>query len=186
MNLAKSSDSSFAPGSFDYIFHRLLVLGMTDWPGYVSTVGSLLRPGGWAEMQDFDINIRGADGKSISEDWNFYHYFIEDCKAIGLDIQAGSQLGSRMRNAGVFCDIEDMFYKMPMKYTPEIPEGELMAKLNEKVMAVSSQALVRRVCGGRRSAEDVEKFVIEVKERFDATKPEEHSRFYVVTGQKVE
>lgn len=38
-------DPSFEAGSFDYIFSRFLVLGMTGWKGYVERCTSLLKPG---------------------------------------------------------------------------------------------------------------------------------------------
>jgi trans-aconitate methyltransferase len=38
-------DARFQPGSFDYVFSRLLVLGMTDWPSYVSRSVELVKPG---------------------------------------------------------------------------------------------------------------------------------------------
>jgi trans-aconitate methyltransferase len=38
-------DARFKPNSFDYIFSRLLVLGMTNWPDYVSRCVALVKPG---------------------------------------------------------------------------------------------------------------------------------------------
>lgn len=49
------ADERFQKATFDYTFNRMLVAGMTDWPGYVSTVYSLLRPGGWAEMHEIEF-----------------------------------------------------------------------------------------------------------------------------------
>ena len=184
MELAKSDDPRFAPGSADYIFHRLLFFGMTDWSGYVAAVGSLLKPGGWTEMQDYDINIKDSTGKSLSNEWTFYHYFIEDCEAIGLDVEAGRKLASYMQEAGLFGHISEKVYKVPIKRTPEIPEGDFMAELNEKWMGVSSQALMKRVCGGRRSAEEVEIFRADIAQRFTNTKPGDHCRLFVATAQR--
>jgi hypothetical protein len=39
-------------GSADFVFNRRLICGITDWPLYMQKVLWLLRPGGWAEMQD--------------------------------------------------------------------------------------------------------------------------------------
>jgi ubiquinone/menaquinone biosynthesis C-methylase UbiE len=38
-------DARFKKGSFDYIFSRLLVLGMTDWKGYIGRCIGLAKPG---------------------------------------------------------------------------------------------------------------------------------------------
>ncbi|CAO2654269.1 Nn.00g110020.m01.CDS01 [Neocucurbitaria sp. VM-36] len=48
--------SHFEANSFDYIFSRFLVLGMTDWKRYVERCVSLLKPGGWLEMHDLDMS----------------------------------------------------------------------------------------------------------------------------------
>jgi trans-aconitate methyltransferase len=38
-------DDRFEKGSFDYIFSRLLVLGMADWRGYIERCAALAKPG---------------------------------------------------------------------------------------------------------------------------------------------
>jgi trans-aconitate methyltransferase len=38
-------DDRFKKGSFDYIFSRLLVLGMADWNGYIKRCVALTKPG---------------------------------------------------------------------------------------------------------------------------------------------
>jgi trans-aconitate methyltransferase len=42
---ANSPDARFRPGTFDYVFSRLLILGMTDWKGYVQRCAALVKPG---------------------------------------------------------------------------------------------------------------------------------------------
>jgi trans-aconitate methyltransferase len=48
------SDSRMPHGAGDFVFNRLLLCGMADWPGYVRDVFAIVRPGGWVEMQDFE------------------------------------------------------------------------------------------------------------------------------------
>ena len=45
-------DPRLAPASFDLVFSRFLILGMTDWQRYIDTVAALLAPGGHAELHD--------------------------------------------------------------------------------------------------------------------------------------
>ncbi|PPJ50504.1 hypothetical protein CBER1_07718 [Cercospora berteroae] len=40
---------------FDYIFSRLLVCGMTNWPESIKREFSLLKSGGWAEIRDLNF-----------------------------------------------------------------------------------------------------------------------------------
>lgn len=44
------TDARLALGSADFVFNRMLICGITDWPLYMQKVLSLLRPSGWAEM----------------------------------------------------------------------------------------------------------------------------------------
>lgn len=41
----REPDSRFGIGTFDYIFSRLLVLGMTNWQDYISRCVALAKPG---------------------------------------------------------------------------------------------------------------------------------------------
>lgn len=45
-------DPRLAPASFDLVFSRLLIFGMTEWQRYVDAVAALLAPGGYAELHD--------------------------------------------------------------------------------------------------------------------------------------
>ena len=48
----QAPDPRLAPASFDLVFSRLLILGMTDWQRYIDIVATLLAPGGYAELHD--------------------------------------------------------------------------------------------------------------------------------------
>ncbi|OCL08998.1 S-adenosyl-L-methionine-dependent methyltransferase, partial [Glonium stellatum] len=45
-------DPRLAPGSFDLVFSRLLIFGMTDWQRYADAIATLLAPGGYAELHE--------------------------------------------------------------------------------------------------------------------------------------
>lgn len=51
--LAGASDERIKDGDVDYIYQRLLICGMTDWPGYVEQMTKLLRSGGYMEIHDY-------------------------------------------------------------------------------------------------------------------------------------
>lgn len=186
MELVNSSDCRFAMGSFDYVFHRLLVFALTDWPAYVSVVQSLLCPGGWTEMQDMDARFLDADGNSFGEKWWFYPLFVEDCEAIGLDTHVGSKLAALMTEAGSLKNVQETVYKLPLVPTPDLPEAELYAKLMEKNVGSATQALAKRVCGPRRSTDVIEKMSAEMTAELTKLKTGDHSRIFVAVGQKSE
>ncbi|KAL9121437.1 MAG: hypothetical protein Q9187_002007 [Circinaria calcarea] len=93
-------DARFSPGSIDYIFHRLLVLGMTDWAGYISDVASLLRPGGWAEMQDYVIKVY-RNGRECSTEWGWLNALNEVAGRKGIDLSCGSNIAKHMEQIGL-------------------------------------------------------------------------------------
>lgn len=94
---------------------------MTDWPGYVRRVSSLLKPGGWAEMQDYDMSIFDSAGKNVSDDWWHWSAFREDAAAMGLDTSVGSKLGAQMKDAGLV-DVGEKIYDVPCVYSDDLPE----------------------------------------------------------------
>ncbi|EKG16256.1 hypothetical protein MPH_06569 [Macrophomina phaseolina MS6] len=105
-------DGRFGPGSVDYAFHRLLICGMRDWQGYVDGVASMLRPGGWAELQDVDYVFYGADGTRIDRDWRWVGAMWDIAERLGLDIECGSHMAGYMRKAGLV-DISVREYRWP-------------------------------------------------------------------------
>ena len=77
-------DPRFKPGSFDYIFQRLLLFGMTKWPEYVSTVAALLKPGGWLEAQEATCQMRSQTEQNISDTWWHYPRWRQSATELGL------------------------------------------------------------------------------------------------------
>ncbi|CAD6592904.1 MAG: hypothetical protein ASARMPRED_006786 [Alectoria sarmentosa] len=74
------TDERLAPGTFDYIFSRLLICGMTDWAGYMrDTVAPLLKPGGWVEVQDLDY-VWYKHGHVCSGEWKWLQAINEGAK----------------------------------------------------------------------------------------------------------
>jgi SAM-dependent methyltransferase len=63
----ETGDEPFKAGSFDYVFSRLLSLGMTDWPGYFAKISSILAPEAFFEVHEFEVGHRDAGGVWISE-----------------------------------------------------------------------------------------------------------------------
>lgn len=44
--LVRDGRRGFEQGSYSYIFSRMLIFGMTGWPGYCELLYNLLKPGG--------------------------------------------------------------------------------------------------------------------------------------------
>lgn len=101
-----------APGSTDFIFSRLLTLGMTDWAGYVRDMVSLLRPGGWVEMQDYSLDWY-MHGSNCSEEWEWLKALFLAAQQKGWDLRAGRNIPLYMQEAGLL-DISVVTYRVPI------------------------------------------------------------------------
>lgn len=186
MKLSGAEDERFKDGSFDYVFHRLLVLGMTDWPGYAARVAALLAPGGWAEMQDYDMSIFNSAGENVSDSWWHWQAFKEDARAIGLDTDVGRKLSAIMRDAGLVA-VEEKMYDVPCCDSEELseelrPVGRLMGAMFYQPGYV--RALFERVCNGRKGREELDAIIKEGEEKYAGVKPGDHARMGVAWGRK--
>lgn len=184
MELVKNEakDPRFEPGSFDYVFERLLVFGVTDWPAHLSGLAGLLRPGGFLEAQEPSICCRKADGTRLSETWWHYRSWRDDAAAIGFDFEIGPRLSSRFEQTGLLGEIKESIYKCPPVSVPDRPE---LDGLGDNILPMFSGAM-GRMSGPRRSAEVMEQMQKDMSSTFAAgfEDGDEYS-FYAVVGQKV-
>ncbi|KAL8878940.1 MAG: hypothetical protein Q9198_003350 [Flavoplaca austrocitrina] len=100
------SHPRFDHGSTDFVFSRLLVCGMTDWQGYVKDMVSILRPGGWVEMQDLVIELY-LYGSQCSGEWEWMKAIHAAAEKKGLDLQCGRNIKGYMEEA----EVEDVVVK---------------------------------------------------------------------------
>lgn len=170
-------------GSVDYAFNRLLVCGMTDWPGYVSSIFSLLKPGGWLEMHEHDLIFYDKSGKVISSSWRWLNATIDSVKRKGLDPFAGSHIADYMRSAG-FVDIQVKEYKCPHGPMPDAPETKLIEAYDmTEVPRMYKRSMPRILEGSGYGTENLDAFYAEIDETMG---PEEgkHRKFRVAWGRK--
>ena len=127
LELAKSEskDVRFRAGTFDYIFSRLLVLGMTDWPGYFSAVTRLLALGGWLEAHEYYSAVFGADGNLLSSDWPSLNALRDLVERKGLDPRAAPNLSGRMKDYEL-CNVQETIYRQPYVEDPGAPETQVI------------------------------------------------------------
>ncbi|PIB00981.1 hypothetical protein CB0940_02126 [Cercospora beticola] len=97
---------------FDYIFLRLLVCGMINWPEFIKKEFSLLKSGGWAEIQDLNFVWYDGHENVISQNWKWHNKHEEICKQKGMDLKCGSKVKDWMNDAG-FVDVQTFEYSCP-------------------------------------------------------------------------
>lgn len=172
-------DPRFAAGSVDYAFHRLLICGMRDWQGYVDDVASMLRPGGWAELQDVDYVFYGADGERIDRDWGWVRIMRDLAEELGLDIECGSHMAAYMRKAGLV-DISVREYRWP--FGPD-KRGNLGQQAG--IAGVVTDLMPRMLAQRGYDAGQIAKLEVEWQAGL-AGEEGKHWKFIVTTGRKPE
>ena len=99
--------------SADFVFSRLLLDGMTDWEGYVRDVFKMLKPGCWAEMDDYVEDTFYTDNRIVPrEQWEWLRSIRAGGFRKGLDLDAGLNICRYMEEAG-FVDIQRWEYRVP-------------------------------------------------------------------------
>ena len=92
----------FTPGGLDYIFGRMLFLGINDWPRYFSIVSHALTSGGIIEHQDLDWKFyRVGTSECLSDKWEWHQAIVSAVKQAGLSTHAGSDAAPIMKVAGL-------------------------------------------------------------------------------------
>lgn len=106
IDLSKHDDhmsaESLAPGTVDYMFGRMLFLGISDWRQYFQIAAKALREGAILEHQDLDWNFysTGTD-ECLSDSWPWHARVMEAVEFAGLSKIAGSNAALLAEAAGL-------------------------------------------------------------------------------------
>ncbi|KAF2482162.1 S-adenosyl-L-methionine-dependent methyltransferase [Neohortaea acidophila] len=175
---------------FDYIFGRLLVCGMTDWPSYVQTQFDLLKPGGWAEVHDHDWTYFNDAGEVISNEWFWLQGLSSICEGKkGMDLRCGSKAAQWMEQAG-FGDIRVARYKWsydPFEKEPGVREFAAWHQKRQPplVCTVVERAFTSGLGAGMVDHETIVRMQEDVLSKM-APQRGKHAWFYVTIGRKPE
>lgn len=185
--LAEENEGLFASETFDYVFSRLLIFAITDWPTHVKRLMGLLAPGGWIELHDYSFDIFAGpnrtafvEGMNMTATWDWHNRFISDCKATGLDLCCGAGLNGWTEAAGAG-NIREEVYRIPAGGPVEKAEEPGPQYWKEAPNAL--EGLIRKVCSKTRNPEEVNKMVGEMREAYRSFDEGDWSGLYVVIGQ---
>lgn len=98
---------------FDLTFSRFLMFGMMDWWGYIQKLFQVVKPGGWAEIQEIDPNMYGPDGKALPREGRFDAGLFNYLHSKGVDIFVIEKIPDLLRQAG-FVDVQMVKYRVSM------------------------------------------------------------------------
>ncbi|KAI9801056.1 MAG: hypothetical protein M1833_002924 [Piccolia ochrophora] len=173
---------------FDYIHSRYMIGSIEDWPRFIRNIFKTLKPGGWAEFQDFDVRFFSQDGTAENTDL---------CKWANMAYEAGEKLGrtvspavglvDRVRAAG-FTDIHHMKLKIPLGTWPKETKLKQVGAWNvlNILDGLEGWSLKLFIHGHGWSVEEIQ--VLLAKVRNDIKDPKIHSQqeFHIVYGRKPE
>lgn len=173
----------FTPGGIDYVFGRMLFLGINNWPRYFSTVYDTLKPGGIVEHQDLDWKFyRVGTSKCLSDSWEWHRKVVQATEQTGLSTHAGSEAATVMRSAGleVISTQEFEFSFVPSSKTPN---SEAMGRYVQAKLLPQYPELLRKMLGSQDLADkDIERLIQECLR--DVTSEEGVHQKYTVTVAK--
>lgn len=132
-DLLEANDERLKLGSFDYIFVRMAVCWVKDWPAHMRNIKTLLKDGGWAELQDVSLarHFSPTQTDAVDEDW-LWARVVRDLCLKNIDWASGLNLEARMNETG-FSEVESIEYPFAMcRPLPSHPETELIAAYTSK------------------------------------------------------
>jgi len=114
-------------------------VGMRNWQQYINRAASLLKPGGWLEMQE--VAMPSVYGEPYEPRLRCYVPLRDALQAEGLDLDCAFHLTDYMKNAGLV-DVSAVEYRWPLNSSrPEdraiISYNALLAPAMELVVARS-------------------------------------------------
>ncbi|KAL8642056.1 MAG: hypothetical protein Q9228_001222 [Teloschistes exilis] len=190
--LAAGGDERIKEGEIDYIYQRLLICGMTDWPGYIRQMAGLLRPGGYMEIHDYAEvwyqrpSSPGGSDILISNDWKWHLAMRRGAPELGLDLNIGLHAQRYMEEAGLI-DVQVVKYMVPFGtwLAGERPETRKIGEHSAGEMGkVFSQSILPGVTRNLGIPEDeMRELQVECK-RCLAGEEGKYWWFYVVWGRK--
>ncbi|KAJ6006632.1 hypothetical protein N7451_004576 [Penicillium sp. IBT 35674x] len=174
---------------FDFIHARDLGGAIADWPRLLRQAYGHLRPGGWVELQEFEVTLRSDDDSMRLAPMlcEFLGRLHEASEAFHRPMNIAEGHRQRLVEAG-FEDVRDEVYKVPSSMWPSDPIQKQIGRYNlcSLLMAVESYslALFTRVLGWSNLQTQV--FLAGV--RRDLNNPDVHTycNLHIVYGRKPE
>jgi hypothetical protein len=122
--------------NLDLVFGRFLAGSVEDWPRLIQQSYNNLKPGGWAEFEDWDTMLYSTslprEDFEKSELWTFHRDTIALQESRGRNMRPGPELEKWFRQAG-FQNIRAEKFSLPLG--PWIQEDKL--EVSYVLMSVS-------------------------------------------------
>ncbi|PGH33481.1 hypothetical protein GX50_03716 [[Emmonsia] crescens] len=172
---------------FDFIHGRALAGSIEDWPRLFTQAFENLEPGGWFELQDFEVWEYSDDGTldKATNSLLWRDKVLEASQKFGKDMKVVHKYPDMMKEAG-FVDIVDDVYKVPLSPWPKDKRLKEIARYEQLVMLESVEAytlaLLTRVLGW--SHEEVQVLIASVKNELKDLSIHAYGKMHFIYGRK--
>ena len=157
---------------------------MSNFPSYISQCFSLLKSGGYLELQEIDASTWW----DINQEkvWDPEPSWMTEMRSVflqkGLEMDLAVRLGQYVKDAG-FVDVEVKEYRWMFGNWEGHPETEMISKVATTWQGKAMFGAYKRVCGEGKTKEEMEWVEKDMMEKF-GWEDGKHKRFYVVVGRK--
>ncbi|KAI4102003.1 MAG: hypothetical protein L6R37_004668 [Teloschistes peruensis] len=139
----------FVPDNLDYIFGRMLFLGIDNWSSYFSTTYRSLKSGGMIEHQDLDWAFyRVGTDKCLSDQWEWHQAVLASATHFGISRSAGSGAEVAMKAAG-FDVLSVQRYEYSFVPSSKTPTSQAMGRYVQAKLIPQYPDILRKVLGAR-------------------------------------
>jgi len=122
---------TYSKASFDLVHGRALHASVKSWPDLCANAYKVLKPGGWFETCDENIDIYAEDG-TMPDDFPvkiWCEKVRRGCDLMGKTAVVQPHIEEWMQNAG-FVNIKQKLYKVPIGTWPKNKEQKKIGALN--------------------------------------------------------
>ncbi|KAB8208576.1 S-adenosyl-L-methionine-dependent methyltransferase [Aspergillus parasiticus] len=181
------ADWTFKRDYFDFIRACDLAGSIADWPKLLRQAYSHMKPGGWLELSDFEMEHFSDDdtldlAPSLGE---WFRLLIEASARFNRPMKVATDHQRNMIDAG-FTDVKEKIYKFPMGPWAKEKRLKEAGRFHREVMVMSLEsyalALCTRVLGW--SPVEVAVFLASVRKELRDPRVHIYGKFHVVWGRR--
>lgn len=159
-------DWTFNSNTFDYVHIRGLFGGVSDWPKLYNDAMRTIKPGGWIEQVEVNIQVFSDDG-TVDEDHilgGWAKPFFEASDLLGKSIRTIDQTKERIEGAG-FTNVVQRNYKVPIGAWSSDPKLKEIGRWNQLycLNGIESWAIYMLTMVLKWKVEDVHEYLARVR-----------------------
>ncbi|OJD30618.1 methyltransferase type 11, partial [Diplodia corticola] len=173
---------------FDFIHARYLMGSIRDWPKLVAQCYKHLKPGGFIELHDFNMQVYSTDGSLDEENSYLCRYLRESAagmRSLGVEPEPGSRLAGWVQAAG-FVGVRNERFAFPIGPWAKDKGLKQVGLLNLANFVDGLEGFSMRLLTGTRGwkKEEVEVHVSHLKKELKNRSIHSQHDMYIVYAQK--